>query len=281
MRQNLALAGAFELKCLRDLSPQDLKANQDDLPSVVRLKDVSFMFQTSNTQHPSFSQSRPSAIAPVNIIHLQDASVSFGKLHALRNVELTIAKGEVVFVTGASGAGKTTLLRMLAGDLEPTSGKCQHPFRNGKELFVARVFQDLRLIPELTCEANLNIAYDPELYDSRKAFEKDKAELCRVLGVSDRLALKIKDANGGLQQKIAIIRTLLTKPDVLIADEPTSALDADNGKRLFEVLSYFNMKRGMTIIWATHDKELVKRFTGRILHLDAGRLVYSGHACFI
>lgn len=238
------------------------------------------MFQ-SQTTHNQFNGARNSSLPATNIIQLQDVSVSFGAIHALRNVELNIAKGEIVFVTGASGAGKTTLLRLLAGDLNPTSGKCQHQSRSREDLFIGRVFQDLRLMPELTCEANLNISYDPSLYNSRKAFEKDKAELCRVLGVSDRLNLKIKDANGGLQQKIAIIRTLLTKPDVLVADEPTSALDAENGKRLFEVLSYFNMKRGMTIVWATHDKELVKRFTGRILHLDGGRLVYSGHACFI
>lgn len=239
------------------------------------------MYQNQNSQNGLLGSTRSSSLPPVNIISLQDASVSFDSIQALRNVELNIAKGEIVFVTGASGAGKTTLLRMLAGDISPTSGKCQHPFKRVEDFFVGRVFQDLRLLAELTCEANLNIAYDPSLYDSRKAFEKDKAELCRVLGVSDRMKLKIKDANGGLQQKIAIIRTLLTKPDVLIADEPTSALDSENGKKLFEVLSYFNMKRGMTIIWATHDKELVKRFSGRILHLDGGRLVYSGHACFI
>ncbi|PIP91066.1 MAG: hypothetical protein COW01_08500 [Bdellovibrionales bacterium CG12_big_fil_rev_8_21_14_0_65_38_15] len=239
------------------------------------------MFQSQNNNLGFTGPNKSSGLPPVNIISLHDASVKFDSVHALKNIELTIAKGEIVFVTGASGAGKTTLLRMLSGDIAPTSGMAKHPFSRREEFFVARVFQDLRLIPELTCEANLNIAYDPSLYDSRKAFEKDKAELCRVLSVSDRMKLKIKDANGGLQQKIAIIRTLLTKPDVLIADEPTSALDSDNGKRLFEVLNYFNMKRGMTIVWATHDKELVKSFSGRILHLDGGRLVYSGHACFI
>ena len=239
------------------------------------------MFQSQNNNLGFSTSNKSSGLPPVNIISLHDASVKFDSVHALKNIELTISKGEIVFVTGASGAGKTTLLRMLSGDIAPTSGMAKHPFSRREEFFVARVFQDLRLIPELTCEANLNIAYDPSLYDSRKAFEKDKAELCRVLSVSDRMKLKIKDANGGLQQKIAIIRTLLTKPDVLIADEPTSALDSDNGKRLFEVLNYFNMKRGMTIVWATHDKELVKSFSGRILHLDGGRLVYSGHACFI
>ena len=97
----------------------------------------------------------------------------------------------------------------------------------------------------------------------------------------DRLHLKVNDANGGLKQKVAIIRALLTRPDVLIADEPTSSLDIDNTRRLFDVLNLYNVKRGLTVIWATHNKELIKSFTGRIIHLDNGRLVYSGNACFI
>ncbi|MBT6325532.1 MAG: cell division ATP-binding protein FtsE, partial [Bdellovibrionales bacterium] len=88
-------------------------------------------------------------------------------------------------------------------------------------------------------------------------------------------------ANGGLRQKIAIIRALLTRPEVFIADEPTSSLDYDNAYKLYEVLNLYNAKRGMTVIWASHNRELVKKFTGRVVHLDKGKLVYSGNACFI
>jgi cell division transport system ATP-binding protein len=132
-----------------------------------------------------------------------------------------------------------------------------------------------------TCEENLMFAYDSSLYESKSEFIKDMQELSRILGISDRLKLKVNEANGGLKQKVAIIRSLLTRPDVLIADEPTSSLDTDNAQRLFDILNLYNIKRGMTVIWATHNKELIKSFSGRIIHLDQGRLVYSGHACFI
>ncbi len=213
------------------------------------------------------------------IFYCEDISVQFDEILALKNVQLTIERGEIIFVTGASGAGKTTLLKLLSGLQEPTSGKIIRPdffSNNKKNLFISNVFQDLRLMGRYTCEENLMFAYDSKVYASKAEFNQDMNELARILGVKDRLHLKINDANGGLKQKIAIIRALLTRPDVLIADEPTSSLDIDNTRRLFDVLNLYNVKRGLTVIWATHNKEFIKSFTGRILHLDNGRLVYSG-----
>lgn len=217
------------------------------------------------------------------IFYCEDLSVQYGEIRALKNVQLTIEKGEVIFLTGASGAGKTTLLKILSGIQEPTSGKILRPnsASTKKTLYISHVFQDLRLMGKYTCEENLMFAYDSGVYDSKNEFMKDMQELSRILGISDRLKLKVNDANGGLKQKVAIIRSLLTRPDVLIADEPTSSLDTDNARRLFDILNLYNVKRGTTVIWATHNKELIKNFSGRIIHLDQGRLVYSGHACFI
>ena len=78
-----------------------------------------------------------------------------------------------------------------------------------------------------------------------------------------------------------MIRALLSRPTALLADEPTAALDKESSYRLFEVLNHFNHKKGLAVVWATHNKELIKQFPGKIAHLDGGRLVYSGHACFI
>lgn len=217
------------------------------------------------------------------VFYCEDVSVTYGEIRALKNIQLTIERGEIIFLTGASGAGKTTLLKILSGLIEPTSGRVIRPNADHgkKSLYISNVFQDLRLMGKYTCEENLLFAYDSSIYDSKAEFVKDMHELARILGIKDRLHLKVNDANGGLKQKVAIIRSLLTKPDVLIADEPTSSLDTDNARRLFDVLNLYNSKRGTTVIWATHNKELIKNFTGRIIHLDQGRLVYSGHACFI
>lgn len=235
------------------------------------------MFQ--NSQHFASSSHFKPQKSTAQIFQFQDVSMRFGNLEALKNVQLSIHRGEIIFVTGASGAGKTTLLRLLSGELSPSTGRALRA--NPKECFISQVFQDLRVELDKSCYQNLVTAYDPALYTNKKEFERDLHDLCRILGVSDRLDLKMRFANGGLKQKVAVIRSLLTKPDVFIADEPTSSLDADNAKKIFDVLNLYNVKRGLTVIWASHNRDLVKSFTGRILHLDGGRLIYSGHACFI
>jgi len=236
------------------------------------------MFQQNTTQSQGLKSHTTLNRNLSNLFYLEDVSVSFGKKRALRNVQLSIEKGEIVFITGVSGAGKTTLLKVLSGEINPTSGQVRCPNRS---IFISQVFQDLRLMGKMTCRDNLMMSYDSSVYASKAEFLQDLNELSRVLGIKDRLDLKVNEANGGLKQKVAIIRALLSRPDVFIADEPTSSLDSDNAQKLFEVLNLYNVKRGLTVVWASHNKELVKKFTGRILHLDNGKLVYSGHACFI
>ena len=210
------------------------------------------------------------------IFSLEEVSVTFGKIRALDSVDLTVRRGEILFITGASGAGKTTLLRVLSGETKP-EGCVNLP----ASLFIAPVFQDLRLFSKKTCEENLLTSYDPMQYSSKNEFMQDMGDLCSTLGIDNRMALRMIDANGGLRQKIAILRALLAKPDILIADEPTSSLDYNNAKKIFDILNLYNLKRGLTVIWASHNRELVKGFTGRIVHLDNGRLISSGNSCFI
>jgi len=215
------------------------------------------------------------------LFHLDNLSVEYGSIRALKSVQLTIYPGEILFLTGPSGAGKTSLLNVLGGYLEPTSGKAILPHQRSSKHFVASVFQDLRLLQKKTCEDNMWMAYDSSLYGSKNDYFREMEDLSRLLGVYDHLNQKIEDCNGGLKQKVAMIRALLSKPTALLADEPTSSLDKESSYRLFEVLNHFNHKKGLTLIWATHNKELIKQFPGKIAHLDQGRLVYSGHACFI
>jgi ABC-type lipoprotein export system ATPase subunit len=215
------------------------------------------------------------------LFHLDNMSLEYGSIRALKSVQLTIYPGEILFLTGSSGAGKTSLLNILGGHLAPTSGKVILPHERSPKHFVASVFQDLRLIQKKSCEDNLWMSYDSSLYSSKNDYYKELQDLSRLLNVYDHLSRKIEDCNGGLKQKVAMIRALLSKPTALLADEPTASLDKENSYRLFEVLNHFNHKKGLTLVWATHNKELIKQFPGKIAHLDQGRLVYSGHACFI
>lgn len=238
-------------------------------------------------QEHHFTSQKKSILKPLSsgngptLFQLEDVSVKYGNFEALKNIKLKIQEGEIVFITGASGAGKTTLLKVLAGFVNPTSGRSSSTAQKNKHLFISNIFQDQRFLENKSCHDNLRVAYDKGLYRNRKEFEDEILEFAKVLGIYDRLNLKISQANGGLKQKVAFIRALLARPDVLIADEPTSSLDFENSKKLFEVLSLYNTKQGLTVIWASHNKDLVKKFTGRILHLDKGRLIYTGHACFI
>lgn len=215
------------------------------------------------------------------LFHLDNLSVEYGNVKALKSVQLTIFAGEILFVTGPSGAGKTSLLNVLGGNIAPTSGKAILPHERSGKHFVATVFQDLRLLQSKTCEENLWMSYDASVYNSKNDFYKELEDLTRILQVYDSLNRKIEDCNGGMKQKVAMIRALLSHPTALLADEPTSSLDKENSYKLFEVLNHLNHKKGLTIVWATHNKELIKQFPGKIAHLDKGRLVYSGHACFI
>jgi ABC-type multidrug transport system ATPase subunit len=249
-------------------------SNQEDLKECLR-KGPLMIFQKNQLAEPRFQQN----LRKTNLFYLQDVSVTYGQVEALKNVQLSIESGEIIFITGASGAGKTTLLKILSGEQVVTCGSVKRP--SPKVAFTSHVFQDLRLLSRKTCLENLMTAYDPNIYESKKNFMQDLDELCKILGVDDRLHLNVMDANGGLKQKVAIIRALLTKPDVFIADEPTSSLDVANARRFFDILNLYNVKRGLTVVWASHNKELVQNFTGRIVHLENGKLIYAGHACFI
>jgi ABC-type lipoprotein export system ATPase subunit len=234
----------------------------------------------SNDAFLSLSGSRPSG-APMSkvALALESVTVDFNNIRALENVNFEINKGEVVFITGASGAGKTTLMKVLGGWLQPRHGRFISNLKPGE--LIAPIFQDLHLNDHHSIEKNLLTSFDTNLYPSKKEFENDVQDFAKILGIYDRMGIKVKDANGGLKQKAAFLRAMLAKPSVVLADEPTASLDYDNAKKIFDILSLYHSKQGLTVVWASHNKDLVKRFHGRIVHLDRGRIIHSGHACFI
>ena len=229
--------------------------------------------QHNNTKNKQF---KSPAIG--SLYTLQDATVEYGRIKALDNVQFKVSLGEIVFLTGASGAGKSTLLKLMAGHTELNQGKIKRP---QGDHFVSMIFQDHRFMERKSCEDNLWVSYDSKIYRNKNEFYKEMIEFAEVLGIKDRLGLKIKDANGGLKQKVAFIRAMLCRPSILIADEPTSSLDYENAKKIYDILNLYNTKRGLTVVWASHNKDLVKKFNGRIVHIDKGKIIYSGHACFI
>ncbi len=234
---------------------------------------------------------------------LEDVWVEFDTQVALKNIHLKINPQEMIFLTGSSGAGKTTLLKVLGdqqkisrgsllnsnvefgGDKNVTTKKSKQSNQSNQlnqlNPFSSMVFQDLKLLDYLTGYENLWAAYDPRIFPKEEDFNKDLQEYSRFFGIHNKLHQKSSTYNGGLKQKFAIIRALLARPQIVLADEPTSALDRESTIKLYELFTFLNQKYKITIIWASHNRELVKKFNGRIIHLDAGKLVYTGQTCFI
>jgi len=200
---------------------------------------------------------------------------------ALKDITLKISKGEFVYITGPSGAGKSTLLKLLFASEKPTRGQIlingQNLTRmNGRKIAMVRrrlgvVFQDFKLIN--TRSVFENVAFPLEIQGKKRYEVSNKVyQVLKHVGLEHKLKRFPLELSGGEQQRIAIARALVIDPLVLIADEPTGNLDQDNTHEVMELFKGANA-RGTTVLLATHDREIIRRFPRRVLALDQGRLI--------
>lgn len=199
----------------------------------------------------------------------------------LCDVDLKIDKGQLVFLTGASGAGKTTFLKLIYREETPTQGNILVNGRNVSSLprnkvpylrrTIGVVFQSFRLIPRKTIFEN--VAYLPRVLGFDLKLQKKLAyETLRQVGLAHRMNSFPRQLSGGEQQRVAIARALINQPEILLADEPTGNLDPELSEEILKVFLDINL-RGTTVIFATHDRELISRIGRRVLTLDQGRLI--------
>ena len=202
-------------------------------------------------------------------------------LYALRDLSLTVDKGEFVFLTGPSGAGKSTLLRLLLVQERPSEGEI---FVNGHDLSklsrsdiqeyrrgIGFIFQDFKLIPTRTVFENVAFVLEvlgvPPAQQRRRAFQ-----VLKWVGLQHRINAYPRDLSGGEQQRIAIARALVNDPALVLADEPTGNLDPDLSLEIMNLLREINAG-GTTVLVATHDRELIRLVGRRTVTLDQGRIV--------
>lgn len=201
-------------------------------------------------------------------------------VHALRNVDLEIQKGEFLFLTGPSGAGKTTLFRMISAFDKPSSGVVEVAGSNLANLSanevayfrrkIGVVFQDFRLLKSRSVFEN--VALPLEVKGERASvIQRRVDEILENVGLSYKRKSFPEQLSGGEQQRVAIARALVHQPGVLIADEPTGNLDPQLSEEIMDLLDRVNAQ-GTTVFVATHDHELVKRRSRRTLQLNAGQL---------
>jgi tungstate transport system ATP-binding protein len=202
------------------------------------------------------------------LVTLRDASVSFGRVEALRNVSLTLRRGERLVLVGENGAGKTTLLRLLQG-LVASPGRTEH-VPNGRPLKTAMLFQRPFLL-RLSVRRNLLLALWLGGVPAAERPARAARALARVgLGaLADRPA---RTLSGGQQQRLALARAWMLEPDVLLLDEPTASLDP-TAKREVESLIESLARDGITLVMSTHNLGQAKRLATRVAYLEGGRLL--------
>jgi cell division transport system ATP-binding protein len=200
---------------------------------------------------------------------------------ALRDVSLEFGKGEFVFLTGPSGAGKTTLLKLLFSAERPSEGQIVVLGRNIARLGqravtqlrrrIGVVIQDFKLLPRRTVEENVALSLDVAGTPRRVVRAKVFAIL-KQLGLQHRRYHHPLSLSGGEQQRIALARALVNEPEILLADEPTGNLDPDLTLDIMDLIASA-ATRGTTVVVATHELALVKRYGKRAVRLDAGGVV--------
>ena len=206
----------------------------------------------------------------------------YGSLWVLKGVDLHIQKGEIVSIAGPSGSGKSTLLHILGTLDVPDKGEIQLANKalqalKGKALAAFRnkhigfVFQFHHLLPEFSAIENVCI---PGWIAGRKKTEvrQQAEELLKTLGLGDRIENKPNQLSGGEQQRVAVARALINRPDIIFADEPTGNLDSQNARELHHLFFELREKMKQTFLIVTHNEELAG-MSDRILHMKDGKLL--------
>ena len=217
----------------------------------------------------------------MEILRVENLNKSYGKgeakVEALKNVNLSINKGEFVVIVGPSGSGKSTLLHLIGGVDKPTSGKV---FINDvdiynlkeKDLSIFRrrnvwlIYQFYNLIPVLSAKENILL---PAELDNRKIDKEYLDDLLKTLGLKERENHLPNELSGGQQQRTSIGRALINRPAIVLADEPTGNLDSKNSKEIIELLKLSVKKYKQTLIMITHDINIALQ-ADRVITIEDG-----------
>ncbi len=223
------------------------------------------------------------------MIELQNLTKTFptaeGTFHALENVSLTIADGDIFGIVGMSGAGKSTLVRCINLLERPTSGavvidgedmmKLSPAALREKRRSISMIFQQFNLLMQRTCLNN--ICFPMEIAGVPKAQIRQRAlELLEIVGLPDKADAYPAQLSGGQKQRIAIARALASDPKVLLCDEATSALDPTTTRSILRLIQDINKRLGLTVIVITHEMAVVEEICSHVAILDGGHVAESG-----
>ena len=202
---------------------------------------------------------------------------------ALNQINITIEQGEFISIIGKSGSGKSTLLNLIGGLDTPSAGDLtvkqkalqslnRRELANHRRFTVGMVFQSFNLIPSRTAQENITLAL---IFGGipRKDRKKRAGELLDMVGLKDRVNHRPTELSGGEAQRVAIARALANDPEIILADEPTGNLDSSTSVEIVDILLKLNKQKGKTVIMVTHDEEVAKKVSDRLIRLKDGMVV--------
>lgn len=214
------------------------------------------------------------------MIDFKNVTKVYGEKVVLKDATLHIDDGEFVFIVGPTGAGKSTLIKLISREIEPDEGDIVvdgmviddlsnreiPPFRRQ----IGMVFQDFRLLPNLTVAENVAFAKEV-VHSSKRTIKRMVPQLLAMVDIED-LSDKFPDEiSGGEQQRVAIARAIANNPKYIIADEPTGNLDGETAWAIMDLLEQIN-KRGTTVVMVTHASDIVEKMHKRVITIQSGRI---------
>lgn len=215
------------------------------------------------------------------MIEFKNVSKTYSNnVNALINVDISINKGEFVFLVGPSGAGKSTFIKMLIKEVEPTKGEIIIGGMNLSQIKrrdvpnyrrgIGMVFQDFRLIQNLNVYEN--VAFAMRVVEApEKEIRRRVPTVLALVGLSNKYSMFPTELSGGEQQRVSLARAMVNNPEILIADEPTGNLDPDTAMEIMNILDDIN-KTGTTVLMATHAKEIVNNMKKRVIAIEKGTI---------
>ncbi len=209
------------------------------------------------------------------IVEFDDADISNGDLTVIDNFNFRLERGEFVYLTGKVGSGKTSIIRTIIGDVPLSGGYARvggfdlRTIRKRQIPMLRRnigiVFQDFQLLMDRSVEDNLRFVLEATGWTSRKAMAARIEDVLSAVGMKSKAHKMPHQLSGGEQQRIAIARSLLNSPDLILADEPTGNLDAETANGIMDLLRNINAKRGTAILMVTHNMQIVRQYPARVL----------------
>ena len=214
-----------------------------------------------------------------NVITLNNVDVFQQKHLVLSNVNLNIAKGEFVFLIGATGSGKSSLLKIIYGDLHIGNGTGNVANFDIKKLsdkeipYLRRklgiVFQDFQLLSDRTIEQNLEFVLKATGWNDQDLINERIKDVLEKVGLRSKIKKMPHEISGGEQQRVVIARALLNNPEIILADEPTGNLDPDTSEEIVVLLKQISQS-GTAVLMATHNYHIIRKFPSRIIKCEAG-----------